>query len=101
MGRCLGSLVSTACPARVTERQRRIMGEATLRLHRALGLTAYSRADFMLDDDGRPWCLEINTLPGMTPASLLPKEAAAAGMDFPGLCQTILELSLAARRAGQ
>ena len=89
------------CPARVTERQRRIMGEATLRLHRALGLTAYSRADFMLDDDGRPWCLEINTLPGMTPASLLPKEAAAAGMDFPGLCQTILELSLAARRAGQ
>ena len=77
------------------------MGEATLRLHRALGLTAYSRADFILDADGRPWCLEINTLPGMTPASLLPKEAAAAGLDFEALCQEILDQSLDARQAGR
>lgn len=89
------------CPAPVTKQQWRTMGEATLRLHRALGLTAYSRADFILDGDGRPWCLEINTLPGMTPASLLPKEAAAAGMDYDALCQEILEQSLAARQAGR
>ena len=89
------------CPAPVTEKQRRIMGEATLRLHRALGLTAYSRADFILDQEGRPWCLEINTLPGMTPASLLPKEAAAAGMDYEALCQEILALSMEARGAGR
>ncbi|HIR19391.1 MAG TPA: D-alanine--D-alanine ligase, partial [Candidatus Pelethomonas intestinigallinarum] len=42
-------------------------------------------------------CLEINTLPGMTPASLLPKEAAAAGLNYEALCQEILELSLAGR----
>lgn len=82
------------CPAPITEEQWRAMGEATLRLHRALGLRAYSRADFILDSEGRAWCLEINTLPGMTPASLLPKEAAAAGLSYPQLCQRILELSL-------
>ena len=89
------------CPAPVTKEQWHLMGEATLRLHRALGLTAYSRADFILDEEGRPWCLEINTLPGMTPASLLPKEAAAAGMDFDTLCQEILVLSMEARGAGR
>ena len=89
------------CPAPVTKEQWHLMGEATLRLHRALGLTAYSRADFILDEEGRPWCLEINTLPGMTPASLLPKEAAAAGMDFDTLCQEILALSMEARGAGR
>lgn len=82
------------CPAPITEEQWRAMGEATLRLHRALGLRAYSRADFILDGEGRAWCLEINTLPGMTPASLLPKEAAAAGLSYPQLCQRILDLSL-------
>ena len=85
------------CPAPITDRQWREMGETTLRLHRALGLRAYSRADFILDADGRAWCLEINTLPGMTPASLLPKEAAAAGLNYEALCQEILELSLAGR----
>lgn len=89
------------CPAPITGKQWREMGEATLRLHRALGLTAYSRADFILDGEGRAWCLEINTLPGMTPASLLPKEAAAAGLRYEELCQEILDLSLEARRAGR
>lgn len=83
------------CPAPIPEAQWRAMGEATLRLHRALGLRAYSRADFLLDDEGRAWCLETNTLPGMTPASLIPKEAAAAGISYPQLCQRILDLSLA------
>ena len=65
-----------------------------MKLHRALGLRAYSRTDFLLDEEGRAWCLEINTLPGMPPGSLLPKEAAAIGMSYPELCQKILDLSL-------
>ena len=88
-GQCL-----EVCPAPITPEQQRTMGEAALRLHRALGLRAYSRTDFILDEKGRAWCLETNTLPGMTPGSLLPKEAAAVGMDYPALCQRILELSL-------
>lgn len=83
------------CPAPITPEQQRTIGEAALRLHRALGLRAYSRTDFILDEDGRAWCLEINTLPGMTPGSLLPKEAAAVGISYPELCGKILELSLA------
>lgn len=83
------------CPAPITPEQQRAMGEAALRLHRALGLRAYSRTDFILDGDGRAWCLEVNTLPGMTPGSLLPKEAAATGLAYPALCQKILDLSLA------
>ena len=82
------------CPADITPRQQQDMGEAALRLHKALGLRTYSRTDFILDEEGRAWCLEINTLPGMTPGSLLPKEAAAVGLSYPELCQKILELSL-------
>lgn len=82
------------CPAGITPEQQRTIGEAALRLHRALGLRAYSRTDFILDGEGRAWCLEINTLPGMTPGSLLPKEAAAVGVSYPELCQKILDLSL-------
>ena len=67
-------------------------------LHRALGLSVYSRTDFLLDDEGHPWCLETNTLPGMTPASLLPKEAAAVGIPYEELCEEIVRLSLAVRR---
>lgn len=89
------------CPADITEEQWRMMGGATLRLFHALGLTAYSRADFILDEEGRAWCLEINTLPGMTGASLLPKEAAAIGMSYEDLCEEIVRLSLEARRAGR
>ena len=83
------------CPAEITPVQQKTMGELALKLHRALGLRAYSRTDFMLDEEGRVWCLEINTLPGMTPGSLLPKEAKAVGMSYPELCQKILDLSLA------
>ena len=49
-----------------------------LKLHRGLGLSVYSRSDFLLDENGQAWCLEINTLPGMTPTSLVPQEAAQA-----------------------
>lgn len=83
------------CPASITPEQQEFAGGLALKLHRALGLRAYSRSDFILDEKGRVWCLEINTLPGMTPGSLLPKEAAAVGLSYPELCQRILDLSLA------
>ena len=82
------------CPAPITGEQWCAAGEAALKLHRALGLRVYSRADFVLDGEGQLWCLEINSLPGMTPASLLPQEAAAVGITYPELCQRILNLSL-------
>ena len=86
------------CPAPIPDSLWHALGEAALALHRAMGLSAYSRSDFIVDDQGRFWCPEINTLPGMTPASLLPKEAAAAGMSFGELCEEIIRLSLAARK---
>ena len=86
------------CPAPITEEERRRLGEAALKIHRALGLAVYSRSDFILDAEGRCWCLEVNTLPGMTPNSLIPKAAAVAGMSYGELCERIVELSLQARR---
>lgn len=59
-----------------------------------LRLKAYGRIDFLLDQDNHFFCLEANTLPGMTPMSLLPQEAKAVGIDYPDLCEKIIELSL-------
>jgi D-alanine-D-alanine ligase len=66
-----------------------------LRAHRALRMRDFSRVDFMLDEGGRPWCLEANALPGMTANSLLPKAARAAGIGFPELCHRIASLAAA------
>ena len=74
--------------------EHRLLGETALKLHHALGLSVYSRADFILDAEGRPWCLEVNTLPGMTPNSLIPKAAKVAGMTYQELCEKIVSLSL-------
>ena len=62
--------------------------------HQALKLRGYSRVDFRLTPSGKLYCLEVNTLPGMTATSLLPQSAAAAGIDFPTLCERICELAL-------
>ena len=86
------------CPAPITGAERRLIGEYALRLHKALGLSVYSRTDFILDAEGRAWCLEVNTLPGMTPNSLIPKAAAMEGLNYPKLCEKIVELSLEERR---
>ncbi len=88
------------CPAPITDEQWREMGETALKLHRALGLSVFSRSDFLLDENGDFWCLEVNTLPGLTPASLVPKEAAAVGISYPDLCELIITESLKARKAG-
>lgn len=85
------------CPAALDETTTRKVQEAALAAHRALGIEVYSRVDVLLDDQGRPFVLEANTIPGMTETSLLPKSAAAAGISFPELCQRIGELSLKAR----
>lgn len=82
------------CPAPISDAEKRVLCEAALRAHRALGLSVYSRSDFILDEQGRAWWLEVNTLPGMTPASLIPKAAAVEGMSYARLCQRIVELSL-------
>ena len=88
------------CPPPNTEEEWHQSGEMALKLHRGLGLSVYSRSDFLLDEEGKAWCLEINTLPGMTPTSLVPQEAAAVGIGYGALCQTIVEASLKARKGG-
>lgn len=86
------------CPAPITERERELVSRLALSIHKALGLSVYSRTDFILDGQGRAWCLEVNTLPGMTPNSLIPKAAAVNGLSYPELCEKIVELSVAARK---
>ena len=73
------------------------MQKIALDAHRALGCEVYSRVDIMLDENNEPWVLEVNTIPGMTATSLLPKAAQAAGLSFDGLCERIASLSLEAR----
>ncbi|HMG04154.1 MAG TPA: D-alanine--D-alanine ligase [Chthoniobacterales bacterium] len=81
------------CPAKIPEEQTRAIQDLALRAHRALGLQVYSRVDIILPDEGEPTVLEINTIPGMTEASLLPEAAAAAGIGYAELCARIIELS--------
>ena len=88
------------CPAPITPEQQEEMGRLALKLHRTLGLEVYSRTDFLLDEAGNFWCLEVNSLPGMTSASLVPKEAAAIGMSYNELCETIVQMSYRLKRRG-
>ncbi len=88
------NLSQEICPADIPPEVEAQMHEITIKACKALKLDVYSRADFLLTEDGKLYCLEVNTLPGMTPASLLPKEAAVAGYDYETLCETIIEKSL-------
>jgi D-alanine-D-alanine ligase len=67
--------------------------KAAVAAHKSLGLEVYSRVDILLTPEGRIGVLEINTIPGMTETSLLPKAAAVVGLDFPALCEKIAEIS--------
>ena len=70
------------------------MREAAVATFNALHLDSYARVDFILSEDGRAYCLEANTLPGMTPTSLLPQEAKVEGISYPDLCEKIIEISM-------
>ena len=82
------------CPAQLDPEITAKMQKEAEHAFDALELKVYGRIDFLLDAQGRFFCLEANTLPGMTPMSLLPQEARAAGIDYPDLCEKIIELSL-------
>ena len=86
------------CPAELTEEQAKAVGEMALRVHKALGLAVYSRTDMIMDENGQLWCLEANSLPGMTPTSFVPKEAAAVGISYDDLCEEIVRQSLKIKR---
>ena len=83
------------CPAKIPEDETRAIQELALRAHRSLGLQVYSRVDVLLPENGAATVLEVNTIPGMTEASLLPEAAAAAGINYVDLCARIIALSRA------
>ncbi|EET59159.1 D-ala D-ala ligase N-terminal domain protein [Marvinbryantia formatexigens DSM 14469] len=87
-----GSTIET-CPAPLSAELTQKMQEIALKAYDTLRLESYARMDFMMDEDGGIYCLEANTLPGMTPTSLLPQEAAAVGMNFADLCEKLIEVS--------
>ena len=82
------------CPADLSEELTVRMQQMALEAANALQLDKYSRMDFMMDEKNNIYCLEANTLPGMTPTSLLPQEAAAIGMSYEDLCEKLIETSL-------
>lgn len=87
-------MTNEVCPAEIPAEHAKILQDAALMVHKSIGLGYYSRIDFKMTDDGKFICLEANTLPGMTPASLYPKEAAEAGISYPDLCDRIIHAAL-------
>src|SRR5438045_8532817 len=83
------------CPARIDKLKTVEIQELALRAFRALGLRVYGRVDVILSETAEPFVLEVNTIPGMTEASLLPEAAAAAGINYIDLCARIIALSRA------
>jgi len=82
------------CPAPIDAELTKSIQECAKKAFKALRLSAYARFDFLLDKKTNEYfCLEANTLPGMTPTSLVPQEAAAVGMNFNELCEKIIEIS--------
>jgi D-alanine-D-alanine ligase len=80
-------------PADISDEMARRLQRLALQVHRVLRLRDFSRIDFIVDAEGAPWCLEANAVPGMTPNSLLPKAARAAGLSFPQLCDRLVGLA--------
>ena len=88
-----GSTIET-CPADLSPELTEIMQKYAELGAKALSLEAYCRLDFMMKENGEMYCLEANTLPGMTPTSLIPQEAQVLGMDYPQLCEELIRVSL-------
>lgn len=82
------------CPADISPEATSAVQQEALSAYKALGVQVYGRADVLLTDDGIPYVLEINTIPGMTGSSLFPKAAAAVGISYSELCRRIAEISL-------
>lgn len=83
------------CPANLTAEVVDELERLTKQAFEALRLGGYARFDYILDENGTPWCLEANTLPGMTPTSLLPLSASAAGIEYDTLCETMVKMAVA------
>jgi len=88
-----GSAIET-CPAQIDKALTEKIQKMAVLAYETLGISTYARMDFMVDENGECYCLEANTLPGMTPTSLIPQEAAAIGKSFGELCEWIIEISL-------
>lgn len=88
-----GSTIET-CPALVSEELTKKIQDEAVKAYTALGIDTYARMDFLVDEDEKVFCLEANTLPGMTPTSLIPQEAAAIGKSYEELCEWIIKISL-------
>lgn len=82
------------CPADLEDSIAKAMQENAYKVKNVLKLEVYSRIDFILDKNNQMYCLEANTLPGMTPTSLLPQEALVDGIPYEQLCEKIIKLSL-------
>ncbi len=82
------------CPADLDEETTFRIQKSAEKAFKALHLKSYARIDYLLDENKKEYCLEANTIPGMTPTSLIPQEAAVIGYDFPSLCEWIIEISL-------
>lgn len=87
-------LTLEVCPAEITKEQSDKMQKAAYAAFKTLGLKGYARMDFLLDENDDIYCLEANSLPGMTPTSLLPQEAQAVGISYNELCEEIIKLAL-------
>jgi D-alanine-D-alanine ligase len=90
-----GGAAQHICPASIEPGKTKEIQELALSAFCALGLRVYSRVDVILSRTGEPFVLEINTIPGMTEASLLPEAAAAAGISYVDLCRRVIALSRA------
>jgi len=88
------------CPGRCTPQIEKEIGQTALKVHEIMGLSTYSRSDFMIDKEDRVWFIEVNTLPGMTGTSLVPQEAEAIGIGYEDLCEKIVEDGLRLRGRG-
>jgi D-alanine-D-alanine ligase len=82
------------CPAPIGESATAELAACAQHAFELIGLRSYARGDYIMDAEGKLWFLEFNTLPGMTPTSLLPQEAQAVGMSYEDLCEKIIELAI-------
>lgn len=88
-----GSTIET-CPAELDANDTAKIQAEAIKAFNALEIQTYARMDFIMNDKGEVFCLEANTLPGMTPTSLIPQEAAAIGRSYADLCEWIIEVSM-------